>query len=122
VVDAAGEVAFEVADRFAFGFVVGSLFLEVEGGAGVLADADDREHVEGAVEASVAAGIQPIAVGSSPGDWDRGAAGEAGELGVCGEAVDPGDLADELGGQEHPDPGFGQKLRRDLLNSAAILS
>ena len=57
-----GRGGFEVADRFAFGFAVGALFLEVDGGAGVLADADDREHVEGAVEASVAAGIEAVAV------------------------------------------------------------
>jgi hypothetical protein len=62
VVDAADEVAFEVADGFAFGFAVGALFGDVDGGAGVLADADDGEHVEGAVEASVAAWVQAVAV------------------------------------------------------------
>ena len=62
VVYAADEVAFEVADRFAFGFAVGALFLEVDGGAWVVSDTDDREHVEGAVQAAVAAGIQAVAV------------------------------------------------------------
>jgi hypothetical protein len=61
VVDAADEVAFEAADRFAFGFAVGALFGEIDRGAGVLIDAGDREHVE-AVEASVATGIEAVAV------------------------------------------------------------
>src|ERR1700733_13262730 len=115
VVDAAGEVAFEVADGFAFGFAVGALSGEVDGGAWIGADADDCEHVEGAVESSVAAGVEAVAVGASGGDGDWGAAGEAGELGVGAKAVDPGDLADEFGREEHADPGFGQQLRRDLL-------
>jgi hypothetical protein len=62
VVDAADEVAFEVADCLAFGFSVGALFGEVDGAAWVVADADDREHVEGAVEPAVAAGVQAVVV------------------------------------------------------------
>ena len=70
MVDAADEVAFEAADRFAFGLAVGALFGEVDGGAGVVADPDDREHVEGAVEPAVAAGVEAVAVGAS--GWRRG--------------------------------------------------
>jgi hypothetical protein len=62
LVGAAVEVTFEVADRFAFGLGVGALFGEVDGGAGVVADADDSEHVEGAVEPPVAAGVEAVAV------------------------------------------------------------
>jgi hypothetical protein len=62
LVDAADEVTFEVADRFAFGLAVGALFGEVDGGAGVVADADDGERVEGAVEPPVAAGVEAVAV------------------------------------------------------------
>jgi hypothetical protein len=52
------------------------------------------------VELAVAAGVQAVAVGASGGDGDRRVAGEAGELRVGGEAVDVGDLADELGGEQ----------------------
>jgi hypothetical protein len=82
VVDAADEVAFEAADRFALGLAVLALLGEVDRGAGVAADTDDGEHVEGAVEAAVAARIEAVAVSASAGDGDRGAAREAGELGV----------------------------------------
>jgi hypothetical protein len=57
VVDAADEVAFEVADRFLFGLAVGALLSEVEGGARVVAEPDDCEDVKGAVEPTVAAGV-----------------------------------------------------------------
>ena len=82
MVDAADEVAFEAANGFALGLAVLALPSEVDRGSRVPADADDREHVEGAVEPAVAAGIEAVAVGSSRADGDRGAAGEAGELGV----------------------------------------
>jgi hypothetical protein len=62
VVDAADEVAFEAADGFAFGLAVSPLLGEVDVGAGVVGDADDGEHVEGAVESAVAAGVQAVAV------------------------------------------------------------
>ncbi len=45
-----GRGGVEAADRFLFGLAVRALFGEVDGGAGVVADADDGEHVEGAVE------------------------------------------------------------------------
>ena len=61
-VDAADEVAFEAADRFLVGLAAGALAGEVDSGAGVHADADDREHVERAVQASVTAGVQAVAV------------------------------------------------------------
>ena len=82
MVDAADEVAFEAADRFAFGLAVGALLGEVDRGAGVAAIRMIGEHVEGAVEAAVAARIEAVAVSASAGDGDRGAAGQAGELGV----------------------------------------
>jgi hypothetical protein len=82
VVDAADEVAFEAADRFALSLTVLALPGEVDRGPGVAADADDREQVEGAVEPAVAPGIEAVAVCFSGGDGDRGAAGEAGELSV----------------------------------------
>jgi hypothetical protein len=57
VVDAADEVAFEAADRFAVGLAALALFGDVEGGLGVVADLAEREHVDGVVELTVAAAI-----------------------------------------------------------------
>jgi hypothetical protein len=37
-----------------------------------------------------------------------------GELGRCREALGAGDLADELGGDQRPESGLGEQLRRDL--------
>ena len=41
-------------------------------------------------------------------------AGGAGELGVGGEALDAGDLADQLGGGQHAAAALGQQPRREL--------
>ena len=60
-----------------------------------------REHVERVVELTVAAGVEAVAVGPSGGDRDRRASGDARELRVAGEPVDPGDLADQLRRDQH---------------------
>lgn len=57
MVDAADKVAFEAADRFALG--LGALLGEVDGGLWIVADADDGEHVAGAVEPTVGTWIRP---------------------------------------------------------------
>jgi hypothetical protein len=59
VVDAADEVAFETADRFALGPAVGALLGEVDVGAWVVGAADDGEHVEPAVVAASAPASSP---------------------------------------------------------------
>ncbi len=57
----------------------------------------------------------------SGGDRDGGASGEARELRVAGEPVDPGDLADQLGRDQHAHACLGQQLRRDLPDQAGEL-
>ena len=121
VVDASDEVAFEAADRFSVRLAVAALFGDVDRGPGVVEELGEREHVEGVVELAVAAGIEAVAVGASGGDRDRRASGEPRELRVAGEAVNPGDLADQLGGDQHPDPSFGQQLGRDLSDEPGEL-
>ena len=66
------------------------------------------------VDLAVAAAIEAVAVGLAGADRDRREPGGAGELGVGGEALGAGDLADELGGGQRPEPGLGEQLRRDL--------
>jgi hypothetical protein len=40
---------------------------------------------------------------------------------LAGEPVDPGDLTDQLGGDQRPQARFGQELRRDLFDQAGEL-
>lgn len=58
-------------------------------------DAGQREHVERVVELAVAAAIQAVAVGTSGGDGNRCASGEASALRVCLQALGAADLADQ---------------------------
>ena len=112
--DAAGEVAFEAADGFAGGLAFGAFAGDVVAGFGVAAGAGDGDAVDGGVDLAVAAAVEAVAVGVAGADRDRGQAGGAGELGVGGEAVGAGDLADELGRGQWPEAGLGEQLRRDL--------
>src|SRR5581483_5953069 len=56
-VEAAGEEAFDAADRFAFVFAAVLEALVVVAGFLVAADAVERDHVQGAVELAIAAGV-----------------------------------------------------------------
>ena len=114
VPDASGEVAFEAADgvfgALAFGAFAGDVVL----GFGVAAQAGDGDAVDGRVDLAVAAAVEPVAVGLAGADRDRSDAGGAGELGVGGEPLGAGDLADELGRGQGPEAGLGEQVRRDL--------
>ena len=55
--DAAGEVAFEAADRFAFGFALCVSAVEVGAGGWVGAGAGERDDVDRAVELAVTAAV-----------------------------------------------------------------
>ena len=83
-------------------------------GLGVAAGAGERDAVNGGVDLAVAAAVEAVAVGLAGADGDRRDAGGACELGVGGEAVGAGDLADELGGGQRPEAGLGEQLRRGL--------
>jgi len=63
--DAAGEVAFEAAQRFASAFAFGLLACEVGGGVGVQAAFGDGEAVQGTVELAVATAVEAVADGVS---------------------------------------------------------
>jgi hypothetical protein len=70
--------------------------------------------VDGGVDLAVAAAVQAVAVGLARADRDRCDAAGAGELGVAGEALGAGDLADQLARGQPPEAGLCQPLRRDL--------
>ncbi len=60
---AAGEVAFEAADRFAGGLAFGLPALDVVAGLRVAAGAGDGDAVQGGVDLAVAAAVEAVAVG-----------------------------------------------------------
>jgi hypothetical protein len=101
--DAAGEVAFEAADRFAGGLALGSFALEIVACLGVAAGAGDGDAVNRGVDLAVAAAGEAVAVGLARTDRDRGQAGGASQHGVSHEALCSGDLADELGRGQRPE-------------------
>jgi hypothetical protein len=102
--DAAGEVAFEAAQRFAAALAFGLLAREVGGGVGVQAAVGDGEAVQRAVERAVAAAVEAVPGGASRRCRDRCQAGEPSELGVAGESLDAGDLAISLAAVSAPQP------------------
>jgi hypothetical protein len=63
VPDAAGEVAFEAADRFAVGLAFGGLAGDVGLCLGVAAGAGDGDAVDRCVDLAVAAAVEAVAVG-----------------------------------------------------------
>ena len=114
VPDASGEVALEAADgvfgALAFGAFAGDVVL----GFGVAAQPGHGDPVDGGVDLAVAAAVEPVPAGVARADRDRGDAGGAGELGVRREPVRAGDLADELGRGQRPEPRLGEEVRGDL--------
>jgi hypothetical protein len=62
-VDLAGEVALDVADDLAFGFAFCDAPVHVFAGARVVAQADQGDAEQGGVGLSVAAAVEPVAVG-----------------------------------------------------------
>jgi len=81
VPDAACEVAFEAAERFAVGLAFGGLASDVGLGLGVAAGAGDGDAMDRRVGLAVTASVEAVAVGvaGTYGDWcEPGGAGELG--------------------------------------------
>src|SRR3954468_19056507 len=119
--DAAGEVALEAADRFAGCLALSLLARDERDGLGVAAGAGDGDAVDGGVDLAVAAAVEAVAVGLARADRDGRETGGAGELGVAGEPGGAGDLTDELGRGQRPEPRLVEQLRRDLANELGEL-
>jgi hypothetical protein len=105
-------VAFEAAQRFAAALALGLFACEVGGGVGIEAAFGDGEAVQRAVELAVAAAVEAMAGGMSGGCRDRSRTGEPSEFGVTGEALDAGDLSDQLGGGQYAAAALIQQPRR----------
>src|SRR5688500_16891510 len=98
VEDDAGELALQAADGFAAALAFGLFAFEVGAGGWVDARLGDRDAVQGAVELAVAAAIEPVAAVLAGAGFEWCDAGVTGELGICLEACDRTDLAQQLGG------------------------
>ncbi len=70
--------------------------------------------MQGRVDLTVAALVEPLALCVAGARGDRCDACGAGELGRCREALCAGDLADELGGDQRPESGLVEQLWGDL--------
>src|SRR3954470_8464324 len=112
--DAAGEGVLEAADCFAGGLAFGAFAVEVGAGLGVAAGAGDGDAVDGGVDLAIAAAVEAVAVGVAGADRDRGDPAGSREVGVVGEAVRAGDLANQLACGQGPKAGFCEQLRGGL--------
>lgn len=95
-VDLAGELAFEGAEGFGLAVAARALPVEVGAGLGVDAGLGDRDAVEGCVELTVAAALEPVAVSCPGGGGDGGDAGVHGERGFGAEPGDVGGFSEDL--------------------------
>ena len=84
------------------------------------AGAGDGDAVDGRVELSVAAAVEAMAVSLARADGDRSDPTGAGELGVAGEALGAGDLADELGRRQRPEARLGSSWGATSSTISAI--
>src|SRR4051812_43645426 len=119
---AAGEVALEAANRFAGGLAFAASTLDVVAGLGVAAGAGEDHAVKRRVDLAVAALVESLALRVARAGGGRGGAGGAGGAGRCREALGAGDLADELGGDQRPEPGLCEQLRRELRHERGDLA
>ena len=103
-VDGVADFPFEGAERFLAGLALGSFLVVVGAAVAVpLPDLGDGGHVDGVVEAPVAAPGQPEHLPLSRRHFDRGGAVVGSELVSAGEAGDVGDVAEDGGGDDRAD-------------------
>jgi hypothetical protein len=103
-VDDAGELAFEAAEGFGWGLVLGErAAIVVASGSGVHR-LDVGSHAQGAVEGSIAGSGEPVAFDFAAGGFDGCGAGAAGVVPDVGEAGDVAAVPEDLGGQDVADP------------------
>src|SRR3954471_12780076 len=99
-VEDVGEVSFEGATGFSWGFAFGDLAGEVGLGLWVVALLNDRDAVERCVELAVAAAVQAVSsAGLSGAAWDGCGAAEACEGAGVAEAANVSGLGDDRRGE-----------------------
>jgi hypothetical protein len=103
--DSAADLAFQRAGRFFAGLALGQFLLEAGAApAAGVAGLGDRGHVDGVVEAAVAAPGQPVDLPAAGGHLDRRSAVAGGEVIAAGETGGMADVAEDRRGDDRPGP------------------
>ena len=110
----AGEVALEAADRFACALAFAASPGDVVTCRRVAAGPGDDHAVQRGVDLAIATLVEPLALRVARTGRDRRDARRASQLRRRREPVCAGDLTDELGGDQRPEPGLAEQLRREL--------
>jgi hypothetical protein len=104
-------VALEATQCLALGLALGETAGNVVLRRLVAAQLGDGDATEGGVQLAVAAAIEAEARAVAARGRDRRDAGQASEFRRRAEALDAGDLGDQLRGGERPDAGEGEQAR-----------
>ena len=114
----ARELALEAPEGLHPCLALGFLAFEVCLGGGVPASACDRDDVQRAIEASVAAAVQPVAFVFARGRGDRCDAGHPREVRVGGEPLGARGLADQDRGSDRAAAELGEQLGTSSFRTA----
>ena len=121
VVEAAGEVALEAAQRALGGLAFGFFASEVLLGRRVALGAGDRDDVQRVVELAVPAAVEPVLGALARGARDRRGPGLQPEARVFAELLDAGGVADQDRRGQRAAALLGQQLRAVCLDELAQL-
>src|SRR5439155_16984622 len=100
-----GQVPLEAAKRLAAALALGLLAGEERSRRSVHAPLGNRDPMQGAVELTVALAVEAMTLPLAGGSIEGGDTGELRQLGIAGEARDPGHLGEQLGGRQRPAAG-----------------
>jgi hypothetical protein len=101
-------VPLEAADRFSFGLAFAVSAVEIRAGRGFGAGAGERDDVQRAVELTVTAAVQPVALGVAGAGWDRSGTGVAREARVGREPLSAGGVPDDDRGRDRAAAVLGE--------------
>src|SRR5665811_1670438 len=118
----AGDVSLQAAARLPAAHPLGALALHVGDRRRMHTRLRDGDHVDGGVEAAVAAAIESMARRLARGDRQGRRADVHGKGGLAGKARGAGHLTDELGGRERRAAGKGEQLRGKRAHHGADLA
>jgi hypothetical protein len=113
-VELPGDVALEATADFGIGLAFCAAPGDVGLGSLAGAPASQEDVVQGPVEVTVAAAVEPVTDDTAAAGRDRAGAGERGVCGIVAAAARVGPGHDRLGGADRAHAAFGQQLRRQV--------
>src|SRR5919112_4144292 len=120
-VEFAGDVALEAATDLARGLSLGGASLDVRPGPGTAADPGQRDGVDGAVQRSVAAAVEPMPDDPAAAGRDRADAAQGGERGLAAAPAGVGEADHGLGGGDRSDAVPVGETGRDVRHDGEQL-